>query len=381
MFVALRRQNDVDVSLIVPSTWRSEYTGETIRPTLLPAVDFPVHRLPVVRPGHVSLHAYRWLPRGGRRAGDFAPDLVYAAQEPWSLSAWQAMRLARALRVPFVFHTNQNIVKRFPPPFAWIERASYRQAALALAYSEEARQVMQRKGRTRLSAVVPYGTDLRRFFPDPAAAARQRALLGLGAGDFVIGYLGRLIPAKGLDLLVDACARLQNRPKLPNLRVLLVGSGPDEARLHEQAGAAGLGERIVFAGAIAHDRAAEFLRCLDLFVLPSRTTPAWKEQFGRVLIEALACGVPVIGSSSGEIPHLIARTGGGVTFHEGDAADLAEKIAFLMNRGDERARLADRGGQAVRAHYTHEAVARQMVELFAQVLRGGGGDPAEKNIL
>jgi glycosyltransferase involved in cell wall biosynthesis len=361
VFVALRRVEDTAVALLMPANWTSEYTGEPMEPKLLSSVDFPVFREPVVKPGQISLHFYRRLPVAAIRR--FAPDVVLSTQEPWSLSGLQALFLSRLLDVPFAFQTNQNIRKRYPPPFSWIERASYAHAALALAYSEEARQVLIAKGFAGASEVVPYATDVSRFYPHDAAALRDR--LGL-TGFTVVGFMGRLVPEKGLDTLVAAVKRLTAQTPV---KVLIVGAGLEEAILRQQIAAAGLEDRFVFTGVVPHDEAAEYMACMDIFVLPSRTTPRWKEQFGRVLIEALASGIPVIGSDSGQIPHLIRETAGGLVFPEGDEVALGAAIDRLIADPVERARLAMAGARVVRERFTCEAVARRLHALLSGIVR------------
>ena len=352
-FVALNTIPNTHVALVIPAVWRSEYSGKRHEPSLLPSITFPIYQFPIALPGHVSLHFYTRLPLKCLRR--FGPDVLLSTQEPWSLSGLQAVWLAHHLHCPLVFQTNQNLFKKYPPPFSWIERLSYRNAQVALAYSEEARQVLLRKGLRRPSQVVPYGTDLSLFHPQKNEM--MRCELGL-CGKFVLGYMGRLVQEKGLDTLMEAAGILRTQcPDLP-FAVLLVGSGSEEIILREKVRQAGLDKYFVFVGAVAHRDAGAYLNCMDIFVLPSRTTASWKEQFGRVILEALACGIPVVGSDSGQIPHLLHETGGGLVFEEGDAAALAEQIVKLVQEPQTRARLGTAGQESVRAYYTYEAVAR-----------------------
>jgi glycosyltransferase involved in cell wall biosynthesis len=96
---------------------------------------------------------------------------------------------------------------------------------------------------------------------------------------------------------------------------------------------------------------------MDVLVLPSRTTPRWTEQFGRVLVEALGCGVPVVGADSGEIPWVVGVTRGGVVFPEGDDLVLAEVLDGLRMNPQRREELADEGRRQVMATFSVEAVA------------------------
>ncbi|MDX1933053.1 MAG: glycosyltransferase [Capsulimonadales bacterium] len=363
VFVALTQRQGIDVGLLIPSHWKSDITGAPVEPRFLPEIAthaVPVMTAPVLAPGHITFHCYKYLPMTAIR--DFRPDLIFSTQEPWSLSNLQALHLASRLGLPFLFQTNQNLNKTYAPPFSWFERLSYRRASMALAYSEEARQVMIRKGLTVPSEVVPYATDTRRFLP--RETTERRRTLGI-ADATVVGYLGRLVPEKGLDTLIDAVARLKtDRP----VKLLFVGAGPQEAELRQRIADAGLTEQAVFAGVVPHHEAAEYMACMDIFVLPSRTMPNWKEQFGRVIIEALACHVPVIGSDSGQIPHLLRETGGGIIFREGDADDLAGSLKRLIESPEERSRLAVGGARIVEERFTCEAVAAQLHRIFEGVL-------------
>jgi len=356
VFATLEERTKARIALLVPERWISEYDGSTIVAEQLESSAYRFFTAPVAGRGNINLHTYTRLPL--REIKAFKPDVVLSGQEPYSLSGLQAACLASFLRVPFLFQTNQNILKHYPPPFSWIESLSFKRAAVALAYSEEARQVMLSKGLRRPSAVLPYATDLARFTPR-AGPSPVRVRFDLSEA-WVIGFLGRLVPEKGLDTVIDAVIALAT--ELPNLRLLLVGSGPEEASLRERAALGGVGNRIIFAGSVPHEEAALYLQAMDVFVLASRTRPNWKEQFGRVLIEAMACGVPVVGSDSGEIPNLIRATGGGLVFPEGDASSLSERLRTLFADECKRRTLGETGAQSARGSYSCEAVADRLYE-------------------
>jgi glycosyltransferase involved in cell wall biosynthesis len=107
---------------------------------------------------------------------------------------------------------------------------------------------------------------------------------------------------------------------------------------------------------------------MDVLVVPSKTVPSWKEQFGRVVVEALACGVPVIASDSGELPNLVNETGGGWLFREGDARHLA-KIIDAVQRGPtpSSSEVAARGREAVGRLFDTDAVARRFISVCERV--------------
>ncbi len=179
----------------------------------------------------------------------------------------------------------------------------------------------------------------------------------------MVGYVGRLEPEKGLLDLLAAAQLLRERGR--SIHLLLVGEGPQRAELERRA-AADLPGQVHFTGYVPHDQVAPYFLALDVLALPSRTTPAWKEQFGRVLLEAWGYGVPVVGSDSGHIPLLIRETGGGLVFREGDSEDLAERLEILL-RDPERSRaMAQTAREVVRREYSLERVAERLWEAISE---------------
>jgi glycosyltransferase involved in cell wall biosynthesis len=360
LYVALARQG-VDLELVVPALWSDEYAG--LRPPAkLPAVKFPFHALPVIGPGKKMLHVYRsGLGRTLRRA---RPDVVLIDEEPFSLVLAQIATASMLRRIPWVCYTKQNIRKNYPPPFKWLEKMTYRKARTIIALSEEVRDVLRAKGYTGPAPLLAHACDLSLFRAEPNA--ELRAQLGLGA-EPVLGYLGRFVPEKGLETLIGATAKLHREGR--KFKVLMVGSGAHESTLREAVTREGLDSVFVWTGAVPHNKAGDYMRCLDVFVLPSLTTPRWKEQFGRVIIEAMACGVPVAGSDSGFIPYLIRDTEGGEIFRENDVADCARAIEALAFEETKRCEIGARGCAAVRARYTYDAIAAQLKEILEGALK------------
>jgi len=171
-----------------------------------------------------------------------------------------------------------------------------------------------------------------------------------------VGFAGRLVEEKGADLLLDAVAGM------PGVRVEILGSGPMRPVLERQAALPALSGRVAFLGTLPSPRMPEFYHRLDVLVLPSRSRPNWIEQFGRVLVEAMACGVPVVGSTCGEIPHVIGDAG--LIFPEGDVEALRECLERLRADASLRAELARRGRERVLAQFTQAQVAAQTVEVY-----------------
>ena len=148
----------------------------------------------------------------------------------------------------------------------------YKEAAIAMAYSEEARQILLTKGRTGPTTVVPYPTNTARFTPGKSPLLREQ--LGL-TGKIVVGFMGRLVPEKGLSDLITSLISLNN----PHIALLFVGAGTEENNLKAQS--QNLSGPVVFAGKVSHEDAGKYLQAMDIFALPSHTMPNWKEQFGK----------------------------------------------------------------------------------------------------
>jgi glycosyltransferase involved in cell wall biosynthesis len=220
-----------------------------------------------------------------------------------------------------------------------------------VAGNAAAEAVMRRRGYAGPVTVLPqHGVELE------AAHIEADKHAARDARPYTIGYVGRLVSEKGVDLLLEALARLG-----PDCTLLLVGQGPELPRLLERAQALGISERVKAATAVTHADVPNYLKSMDVLVLPSRTTPAWKEQFGHVLIEAMACGVPVVGSSSGEIPVVIGTAG--MVFNEGDVDDLVVRLKSLRDP-ELSHRLAQAGRARVAEQYTNDVIAAGYARVF-----------------
>lgn len=338
---------DVDLTVVVPPAWREGATTWTLDPAYTRGYRLVVE--PLRFNGRHHVHTYPGL---GRRLDETRPDILHIDEEPYNLVTGHALWLARQRGIPALFFTWQNILRHYPPPFRLIEQYSYRAARHALAGNHEAAAVLRGKGyRGPVSVIPQFGVDPDQFKPVPRDSG----------GPFRIGYLGRWEPYKGVDLLLDAAAGLSG-----GWRVEVRGGGSAGDALRGQAARLGIADRVDFAPYAPSTDVPGVLAGLDALVLPSRTTPSWKEQFGRVLVEAMASGVPVLGSDSGEIPNVIGDAG--LVFAEGDALALREHLARLMADADLRRDLAARGRARVLAHYTHAQIARETWGVYKEML-------------
>jgi glycosyltransferase involved in cell wall biosynthesis len=299
----------------------------------------------------------------------FRPHVVHLDEEAYSLSTFQFALFGKRLRARVTFCSAQNLLKRVPVPFRWTERVVLRLADGAQARSEAAQQVLRSKGFRAPVHVIGHSVDVSLFAPGSERALRD----ALGVVGAVILYVGRLSAEKGVEDLVRAFARLRAGGR--EVTLLILGSGPLESQVRSVATDLGVADRIRMIPPVPHVSIPRYYRCADVVVVPSRTTARIAEQFGRVVIEALSCGRPVIGSSAGEVPALIARTGGGWVYPEGDIEALAVRLDQVL--GDQRGReeVGCRGRASVLEHYSTQAEAGALRRLFEAVVDPVSADP------
>lgn len=341
----------VELTLVMPPRWGKKPAE------VQSAAEYDVCIKDCLFSGQNHFHFYRGMP------DHIDADLVHIDEDPWSLVTYQWMRHCVRHRKPAIFFTWQNIYKNYPPPFNYFERFSFAHAAAAIAGNAEAEEILRRKQYRKPVAVIPqFGVDPAVFRKMSAAPLRRELQLG---DAFVIGYAGRLVREKGIDDLLRATATLP-----PNCVLVLLGSGPYQPETLRLAAQLGISERVRFIPSIRSLDMPRYLNLFNVLVLPSRTTPHWKEQFGRVLIEAMACEVPAIGSSSGEIPNVISNPE--LVFPEGNSSALAAILKRLQEDPVLIAQLGNAGRSHVLTSFTHARVAADTAALYGEVLQGLG---------
>ncbi len=294
---------------------------------------------------------------------EFRPDRIHIEEDPHSAVGVETVFLARlfcpSAKISFFIWDNLARVPRFPLGLVkrWLSRYSLNQAELVVCGNREGERLLQEKKgyRGRVAVLPQLGLDPERYATARPSPIRHE--LAVSADVPLIGFVGRLIPEKGVLLLLAALQRLLDL----EWRVLLLGVGPLESALSNKWRAA-LGDRLIHRKAVAHADVPAYMAALDILVLPSYETPAWKEQFGLVLAEAMLAGVPCIGSSSGAIPDVIGP--GGLVFKEKDVDDLEQVLKRLLTDGALRHSLAQKAHEFSRQCYTNEAVAAAYLRQF-----------------
>lgn len=348
----LAADGDTELLLITPADWRDELLSvkQENRHGRYRQVVLSMHGRPN-DPHRSVYHTLDFVMRS------FRPHIIHAEEEPDSLSALQ-IAWARRLFAPkarLLLHTWQNIDRPKSMAVQWVMERTLAAADLVFCANQEAAAILRRRGYQRPLPVIPaVGVDTEIFVPCPARPPNATA-------PPIIGYIGRFVPEKGIDILLHAFARLRQTGASP-VRLRLIGDGSERENLMKLAVALGIQEDVEFWSPLPPVEIASAICALDMLVLPSRTTSIWKEQLGRVLLEAMACGVPVIGSDSGAIPEVIGDAG--LIFPEGDMAALSQILVELIQRPALRHALGERGRLRVEERYSQRRLAEATLAVY-----------------
>jgi glycosyltransferase involved in cell wall biosynthesis len=342
------------VTAIAPSSFRGDLRQIDLEP--LDGEACEVIPLEVRRDRIPHLMSYRGL-RGAFAGG---ADVVHCWEEPYVFAGAQIAR-----RVPpkslLVMATFQNLRKAYPWPLSAFEHESMRRANGWIAFghtvAETLEPVPDYAGKPY--RVIPPGVDVERFRPDPQAGAAMRRRLGWTEEALVIGYLGRFAPQKGVTDLCAALDRMESR-----WHALFVGGGALLGELEQFA--ARYPGRVHIATDVQHSEVPHWLNAMTLLCAPSRTTTAWREQFGRMLIEGMACGIPVLASDSGEMP-VVVRDAGHV-LPESDPDTWARALDRHLADAQTRELMSRRGIERAHTYFAWPVVARRHLEFFDALL-------------
>lgn len=356
---------EVDLEVISPCSFDTPYGKRSIDE--IPGTSYRLSRYETFFPIGIR-STTRWM----LRTKDLgfckrAPAVIHVENELSSFSMAQVV-IARKLwcpSTPIVAFVWANL--RMPGFRGVLTRslaaALKRSVRFFIAGNVDARTLLLREGvpPDQIAVFPLVGIDINDYRPSTDAERQGvRASLGISNGTFVIGYAGRFVAEKGIPELVEAFLLIKRQYPNRRLTLLCIGRGPLQSWLEafrEQ-------DVLVVAGGAA-DSVRALYAAMDTFVLGSRTTARWKEQFGQVLIEAMASGVPVVGSDSGAIPEVIGSAG--IVVHEGDVRELVAALEQLLEDGGLRQALVERGRRRVAEYYSIEVLAARTVEIYRAV--------------
>ncbi|GAB4530157.1 MAG: glycosyltransferase family 4 protein [Pleurocapsa sp.] len=363
-------RSDIEVTVVVPQKWRpGGVQNKIIESQFKQEENFAIAPIANFSENNQGLLTFNWeivelLKR-------FKPDIIQVEQGAKSLAYAQLITLNKILKLQAknIFFTWWNLPYQNKFPISLLEKYNLDNSHGLIAGNQDGADILREHGYKNKVIVMPQlGVNEKLFSPQlqPELAAK----LNLKSDDFVIGFVGRFVPEKGILTLISALTRITNL----SCKLLLLGRGVLKQEIQKQAKEANIQERLIMVESVPHDAVPQYINLMDVLVLPSETTYqfktlsaiGWKEQFGHVLIEAMACQVAVIGSDSGEIPHVIQDAG--MTFPEGDTEALSNCLQQLIQQPQLTKSLAQKGRDRALKLYTNYALAKRQLEFYQELL-------------
>ncbi|MBD2343220.1 hormogonium polysaccharide biosynthesis glycosyltransferase HpsO [Anabaena subtropica] len=361
----------IEVTVVVPKTWKpggvqnkiieTEYRDEGAF-KIVPVSNFSQNHQGLLTFGTDLISLLR----------QFRPQVIQVEQGSRGLAYAQLIALNQllGLKAKNIFFTWWNLPYELKLPIALLEKYNLNNSHGIISGNQDGAEILRQRGYKGAIKVMPQlGVDETLFTPQtqPELAAK----LGIQSGEFVIGFVGRFVPEKGLLTLLQALTKL---PLDKPWKLLLLGRGVLQEELNRIASENNIQDRVILVESVPHNEVANYINLMNTLVLPSETTykfktltsVGWKEQFGHVLIEAMACQVPVIGSDSGEIPHVIGDAG--LIFPEGDVQALTNCLLQLLENPKLTQELGERGYQKAMVKYTNKALAKQQYEFYQELV-------------
>ncbi|WP_293350208.1 MULTISPECIES: hormogonium polysaccharide biosynthesis glycosyltransferase HpsO [unclassified Microcoleus] len=362
---------DIEVTIVVPRRWKPGGVQNKIIETKFYQED----SFKIVPISNFSQNNQGLLTFGTdiiRLLQEFKPQIIQVEQGSKSLAYSQLIILNKLLKLQAknILFTWWNLSYELKWPISVLENCNLQNTDGIIAGNLDGSKILYQRGYTGAMAVMPQlGVDEKLFVPAAKDIELSRKF-GIKPTDFVVGFVGRFVEEKGLLTLAEALAGL----KQLSWKWLLVGQGKLRSHLEQKCIEWGISDRIIWVESVSHEEIPPYMNLMNCLVLPSQTsykfktltTVGWKEQFGHVLIEAMACKIPVIGSDCGEIPHVIGDAG--LVFPEGNAGILRDCLQQLMESRDLAVDLGDRGYHKVMTSYTNQALAEQLLDFYKQLL-------------
>jgi glycosyltransferase involved in cell wall biosynthesis len=351
---ALAAMDRITLGLLVPDSWKAPEWKEPF--TLeRQTTKVKLYDSCILFSGRAG--AYLYAPWTLTRAiRSFRPHIVHIHQEVFSLSALQVAIWAMLFRKDLVIECAEDTDR----PLSFLRRLSrtvvLANVRLIITCSHKASETLRNWRFSGPIEFIPHlGVDSSLFshtFKRPVNSA------------FTVGFLGRFAHEKGIDLIFTACHRL--REKGIAFRIMICGAGPEESTLRQMAVRLGISDIVTWKGKVPHSAVPRMMSAFDVLVLPSRTNPTWREQFGHVLIEAMSMGIPVVGSTCGEIPHVIGRND--VLFPENDATALSEILERMIREPAWTEELKQYSVGRIENNFTHQRIAERLVDVWSKIL-------------
>jgi L-malate glycosyltransferase len=362
---------DIEVIVVVPRRWKpGGVQNKIIKSKTYKAGSFTV--IPISNFSHNNQGLLSFGRDLIKLLQQFRPQIIQVEQGSKSLAYTQLITLNKILNLKAknIFFTWWNLPYKLKFPVSLLESYNLHHTDGIIAGNLAGAEILRQRGYQGIIKVMPQlGVDETVFLPR-AKDTDLSNLLRIKSTDFVVGFVGRFVEEKGLLTLTKALAELKEL----DWKWLLVGRGELQSQIIEIATDTGINDRLIWVESVPHAEVYKYINLMNVLVLPSETSykfktltaVGWQEQFGHVLIEAMACQVPVIGSDCGEIPHVIGD--GGLVFPEGNVEALRDCLIQLIENPELAADLGKKGYNRVMVDYTNTALARQLLEFYQELL-------------
>lgn len=359
-FKEISENPELNITLLLPKLWKENYRD------IEPYIDMNSNLKYAIGKIHWSGFEgrYFFIESILKTIRKLQPDLIHLEEEPWSLSAMQTILIrnifSRNSKILFRTSRALDIYLKLKFVTRIFERFTFKNSIFAFCLSQRAVNLLKEKGYKGAMQVFPNGVDTDIFYKKESEI-KEKLLNGFKG--FIIGFIGRFLPGKGIHLLLKAVSGIDE-----DYRLLLVGGGPFKKEILNLMQSLKLESRVLIVDTVPLEEIPEYMNIIDTLVLPSCRTKTTEELFGRVIIEAMACEVPVIGSDLGEIPNVIGDDG--LIFPENDVKALKNCILMLMNDPLLREEFGKRGKAKVEKLYSWKVISKNTEKVYLQAYQG-----------
>ena len=271
----------------------------------------------------------------------------------------------RGLQLVVTLHGSDVSVSERSSAIGRATRWTFRTAAAVTAPSLDLLERARKLGAHDVLERIPYGADVERFDQSPEASERTRALLGVGPEDVLVAGIGRLVPVKGFQYLIEAYARAA--ASLPSLRLAVVGDGDGRDDLSALTRRLRLENRILFTGMAAPEEIPSYLAAADIVVVPSIHHEGYVDGLPNVALEAMAAGKPLVASRVGGLPELVRPGETGLLVAERDSEALARAIETLARDPGLRAAMGAAGRRTMLEEMSWDVVGERFESVYERV--------------
>ncbi len=375
--VLAKRFDDVELKILIPKKWPATLfkieAGDLSKDN---TDNCEFLSLDTFKSGNEVLYGYNFFSLI-KLLKKFQPDLIHVEQGDNAFSYFQLIVLSKLFcrKAKFVFFTWVNWKNKWSLKYklfwSFIEKFNIKNSSGAIVGNSDAEKVLREKKFVKpIQTLLQLGVNQKYFEPEDSVPENsvpedsETDKKNEEKKEFKIGFIGRLIKEKGIFDLVNAFFSLKD--SFPNWKLVFVGTGKNKVDLTYCIDKNNLNSNIEILDPVEHTRVGKLLNSFDIFVLPSYDTSEWREQFGHVLIEAMACKIPVIGSTGGEIPKVIGNAG--LIFEQKNIKDLAEKLKFLMENEKLRKEFALKGYDRFKNNFSYEIIAEKTYKFWREIL-------------